>query len=207
MQNTVEVIDGPEAAASMLQSIRLRLLGAFREPASAAAVARRFDLPRQRLGHHVRALEDAGLLRQVGERRTGNFVERLLQSSARGYVIAPQALGEVGAGTGEVRDRFSCEYLLAAAAGILRQVASLRRLADRQGKRVPTLTLETEVNFRDPRAQAAFAEDLAGCLADLVARYHHDGDGRRFRFTIAGHPALGPVTDAPEENEDESQAH
>lgn len=207
MQSAVEVVHGAEAAASMLQPLRLKLLEEFREPESAAAVARRLDLPRQRIGHHVRALQDAGLLRQVGERRSGNFVERLLQSSARGYVIAPEALGRVGADAVQVRDRFSSEYLLAAAAGIVRQVGALRRLADRQDKRVPTLTLETELVFESPAAQAAFAEELAGCLADLVGRYHRDGEGRRFRFTIAGHPAGGSAADSLQEDEDEPPTH
>lgn len=205
MSETLGIIDAPDPASAMLQPIRLQLLEAFREPRSAAEAARLLEQPRQRIGHHVRALEEAGLLEQVGERRKGAFIERLLQSSARTYVVLPQALGALGADRGDVRDRFSSDYLLAAAAGILRDVAALRQLADKQGKRLATLAIEAEVNFATPQEQAAFAREAAECLAELAARYHHDGEGRRFRFTLAGHPAVRRSTpDSPEEETDDT---
>lgn len=185
----------------MLQPIRQRLLETFREPRSAAEAARILEQPRQRIGYHVRALEGAGLLEKVGERRSGNFVEKLLQSSARTYVIAPGALGMVGADRDAVRDRFSSDYLLAAAAGILRDVGELRTRADGEDKQLATLAIETEVAFATPEDQAAFAEELAETMADLAARYHTDGEGRRFRFTLAGHPAVDRPADSPERDD------
>lgn len=202
MQQSLGVIGSADPAASMLQPIRLRLLETFREPRSAAEAARLLDQPRQRLGHHVRALEQSGLLRQVGERRSGNFVERILQSSARSYVILPEALGAIGADRHDVQDRFASEYLLAAASGILRDVAALRARADREGKKLATLALETEVNFATPADQAAFAREAAECLADLAARYHTDGEGRRFRFTLAGLPAVRRSASPPESSDE-----
>ncbi len=84
---------GGREAGLMLHPVRMQVLEQFREPASAAEVARRLELPRQRVGHHVRLLQEHGLLLHVGERRKGNFLEQLLQANARAYVIAPQALG------------------------------------------------------------------------------------------------------------------
>jgi DNA-binding transcriptional ArsR family regulator len=198
MQANVQLVDTTETAAAMLHPVRGRLLEQFREPRSAAEVARNLDLPRQRIGHHVRALRDIGLLEKAGERRTGNFVEKLLQASARIYVIAPQALGELGTDAAALRDRFSSEYLAASAARTIRDLAALRQRAEREGKKVATMTLETEVHFAGTRQQAAFAEELGEALAALAAKYH-DGDsptGRRFRFTVGGYPA-NPSTDEP----------
>ena len=73
----------------------MQILKLLREPRSAASVARELELPRQRVTYHVRALEKSGLLRNVGERRRGNFVEQLVQATARYYLIAPQALGDL----------------------------------------------------------------------------------------------------------------
>lgn len=204
MQSTLLLVAAADAAVAMLDPVRRRLLEQFREPRSAAEVSRRLELPRQRVGHHVRLLRDRGLLQAAGERRTGNFVEQLLQTSARAYVIAPQALGELGKTPEEARDRFSSEYLAWSAARTLRDLTMLRQQADAEDKRVATLTLETEVCFADPRSQAAFAEELAEALAGLV-RKHHDADsptGRRYRFMVGGYPAC-PVPRAPHEEEEE----
>src|SRR5215471_1663063 len=96
VQAPVEVLDAAETAAAVLDPARLRILTALRDPDSSAGVARSLGLPRQRVGHHVRALEAAGLLTCVGERRKRNCVERLLQATARSYVLAPQLLGQLG---------------------------------------------------------------------------------------------------------------
>ena len=85
-QASLEVLDAPGPATAVLDPARRRILSVLREPDSSAGVARRLGLPRQRVGHHVRALEAAGLLTCVGERRKRNCVERLLQATARSYV-------------------------------------------------------------------------------------------------------------------------
>lgn len=187
----IGIIDRPEPAAALLQRpVRLRILERLREPDSATGVARTLGLPRQRINYHVRELEKEGLLREVGERKRGNCVERLVQATARRYLIAPQTLGELGADAGEVEDRFSTAYLLGAAARTIRDVGLLREAADRAGKRLPTLTAETEIRFRSPADQQAFAEEATIFLQEMAARFHdaEAPDGRAFRLTFTGHP-------------------
>lgn len=190
MQQDFALIHGAEQAAAALHPLRSQLLEQFREPHSAAEAARSLDVPRQRIGHHVRMLQQQGLLEQVGERRRGAFTERLLQTTARAWAISPRALGAIGMVPEEVRDRFSSEYLAVASARTLRDVGALREMADDQGKRLATLTLETEVRFATPADQAAFAEALTGAISELVARHHDEAAprGRSFRFMIGGHP-------------------
>jgi DNA-binding transcriptional ArsR family regulator len=129
MQRDFALIHSAEQAAAALHPLRSQLLEQFREPVSAAEAARRLDMPRQRIGHHIRLLQEQGLLAEVGERRQGAFTERLLQSSARARAISPQAQGAIGVAPEELRDRFPSEYLAAAAAGTLRDVGVLRELA------------------------------------------------------------------------------
>ena len=53
----IDVIADPAAAAAALDPIRGRLLAELAEPASAAGLAARLGLPRQKINYHLRALE------------------------------------------------------------------------------------------------------------------------------------------------------
>lgn len=193
-QAAVQVLDAAETAGAVLDPARLRILTALRDPDSSAGVARTLGLPRQRVGHHVRALEAAGLLACVGERKKRNCVERLLQATARSYVLAPQLLGQLGLSPDEARDRFSSTYLLAAANRVIQEVSALRPRAEAAGKKLATLTLQTEVRFASARSQNEFLEELLAAFSDLVARHHRPEavEGRTFRISLLGHPALPP---------------
>lgn len=94
-------------AGALLDEARLGLIRALGEGESAAGLARRLGLPRQRVNYHLRELERAGLVEAVGERRRGNCTERLLRPVARAFVLAPGVLGEGGGS--EVAVRFAGE--------------------------------------------------------------------------------------------------
>ncbi len=178
-QAPIEVVDAAGTASALIDPARIRILSALREPDSAAGVARALGLPRQRVGHHVRALEAAGLLTCVGERRKRNCVERLLRATARSYVLAPQLLGRLGMSSEEAQDRFSSTYLLAAATRVLQEVSTLRPRAEAAGKKLPTLTLQTEVRFASARSQSEFLEELLGTFSDVVERHHRPDAAER----------------------------
>lgn len=177
-------------AAALLDDTRLAILGCLREPGSAASVAARLGAPRQRIGYHVRELERAGLVTPVTERAHGGLVERLLQASAAGYVLAPQALGPVAADPLAVADRLSTHYQLAVASRIVHDLAELRIRAERTRKSVPTLTIDTRVRLPSADAQHAFATDLANAVAQVVEKYHDERSpgGRTFACAVTVHP-------------------
>jgi len=187
----LDVISSPGRAAMLLDPLRLQLLEGLREPDSAAGLARRLRLPRQRVNYHLRELEKQRLVELVGRRRRGNCTARLLRATARAFVISPKALGGIGADPAEVKDRFSAAYLLAVASRTLRDVGELDERAQKTGKRLATLTIESEVRFASAEARAAFAQELTAAMARLSARYHDEKApaGRTFRFVVAGHPA------------------
>src|SRR4051794_31240407 len=89
----VEVIEEPGAAVVALEPIRSRLLAELAEPASAAVLAARLGIPRQKINYHLHALEAHQLVQPSGERRWGGLTERLLVASASSYVVSPGALG------------------------------------------------------------------------------------------------------------------
>jgi DNA-binding transcriptional ArsR family regulator len=195
----VAVIDDPAAAEVSLDPVRARLLAELAEPASATMLAARVGLPRQKVNYHLRALERHRLVELVEERRKGNFTERVLRATAASYVISPAALGAVEPDPGRAPDRVSAAWLLAVASRLVRDVGDLIGGAARARQRVATFALDGEVRFASAAERAAFAEELAGVIAGLVARYHdpHAPRGRDHRLVVALHPSITSPTKEP----------
>jgi DNA-binding transcriptional ArsR family regulator len=183
----VEVIEDPAAAVVALDPIRARLLSELVEPASAATLAARLGIARQKVNYHLRALELHGLVELAEERRHGGITERLLRATAASYVVSPAAVDEGAADPATSRDRASARYLVALAGRIVREVGQLARRAETSRKRLPTLAIDTEIGFDSAEDRARFAEELTEAVLHLTARYHHD-DGRPHRFVVAVHP-------------------
>jgi DNA-binding transcriptional ArsR family regulator len=197
MQADLIVLESSVQAVALLDPARAQLLEHLRDPDSAAGAARALGLPRQRIGYHLRELERAGLLQLVGERRQRNCVERLFQATARRYVIGPSAVPGAPPAD-DLRDRFSSEYLVAAAARLIQDVGALQRLARAADTDLPTLTIDADIRFASPEASHAFATELARSIATLVDKYHDESapHGRRFRVVAAAHPSL-PAASGP----------
>jgi hypothetical protein len=149
---------------------------------------------RQKLNYHVRVLEDLGLLRLVELRQRRGCQERLLQTSARTLVVAPEVLGDVATEPEERQDRFSSAYLVRTAAQLMGDVAALREGAREAGQRLATVTQETEIHFRSPADMRAFTEKLTAAISELVAEYDRPDDpgGRPYRLILGMHPRRDP---------------
>ena len=186
----VQVIDDPASAAVALDPARSRLLAELAEPASAAALATRLGIPRQKLNYHLRTLEHHKLVRVAEKRKWGGLTERLLVATATSYVVSPAAMGDVAADPGRSADRLSASYLIALAARIVREVGGLLRRAQETEKRLATLAIDTAIRFRSPDERAEFTRELTASITQLVARYH-DADapgGRPHRLVLVAHP-------------------
>ena len=196
LADSLQVIHQPEAVAAALRGTRRTLLTALAEPDSAAGLARRLGLPRQRLNYHLKALERCGLLECVEERRKGNCTERVLRATARAFVISPDALGAAASTVDTAGNRLSASYVVAVAARAISEVSALDARARAEDKRIATLTLDSEVRFASAEARTAFTNELTTTLAELVAKYHDESAprGRRFRLVTIAHPT--PSVDA-----------
>ncbi len=201
----VDVIDEPGAATIALDPVRSRLLAELVEPASAASLAARLGLARQKVNYHLRSLESHGLLRVAEERRWGGLTERLLVATASSYVVSPNALGPVGADPERSTDRLSASYLIALAARIIRELSLLLRRSRETNKGVATLAIDTEVRFRSAGDRAAFTGELTRAMTSLVARYHDAAapGGRSHRVVLVAHPL--PDTNSTKEKHERSE--
>jgi DNA-binding transcriptional ArsR family regulator len=189
----LDVISDPAVALVVLEPVRARVLASLSEPGSASTVAAALGEPRQKVNYHVRMLEEHGLVRFVEERARRGLTERVVQASARSYVLSPSVLG-TNASDPERTDRLSSSYLIAIAARMVREVADLMRGAERAGKPLATLTIDTEIRFASAADRAAFTAELGSHVASLVARYHDQtaAGGRWHRLVVAAHPRPTP---------------
>ncbi|HET6363232.1 MAG TPA: helix-turn-helix domain-containing protein [Gemmatimonadota bacterium] len=190
--DSLHVVADPARAARALSPIRRQALAALGEaPDSATGLADRLGTSRQLLNYHLRELEKAGFLELVEERRKGNCTERVMRAKARHWLIDPGALASLADAPLPPADRFSAAYLMALAARAIREVAGLIGKAAGARKRLATMAIDAEVTLARPSDFPAFAEDLAGAIGEVIARYN-DGTtsrGRRFRIAVGTWPA------------------
>lgn len=186
----IQVIEDPAAAAIALEPMRSRLLSELAAPASAASLAARVGVTRQKINYHLNALQTHGLVRLAEERKWGGLTERLLVATAASYVISPGALGPIAADPSREVDRLSASYLIALGARVVREVGELVSRAKETSKRLATLAVDAEVRFRSPNDRAAFTSELAEAIRTLVSKYHDESapDGRLHRLVVLAHP-------------------
>jgi DNA-binding transcriptional ArsR family regulator len=176
--------------------LRLAILRAAAEPRSATEIAAGLGLPRQRVNYHIGRLRRAGFLVPGERRRRRGLFEQRYTASARAYVVAPEALGPVAARADEVEDRMSAEYLLALAAQTQGDLGQALADAARQGKRVATLSISTDVRFTSPEQRARFARALQKAITRVVGRHTSPSNtaegapaaGRLFRLVVGCYP-------------------
>jgi DNA-binding transcriptional ArsR family regulator len=178
----------------------LRLLHLLEQPQSAPQLAKATGMPRQRVLYHLRKLEAQQLVEAQEHGSVGRRIDRSYVRTATSYAIAPKTLGGVAVDPRAFADAFSSAYLSAVAGRALNDLAALGRAAAARGKRVPTLTLETDVRFATPADQRRFADELTAALTALAAKYHHPDTplGRTFRVIACGYPAVPSRSAEPE---------
>ena len=185
MVRDIEVIEEPAAAVVALDPMRARLLAELREPASAATLAARVGLTRQKVNYHLRQLEAHGLV-EVAETRTwGGLTERLLVATAAGFVVAPAPVGAPAR-----TNPLSAAYLIALAARMVREVGGMAKKAADKGKALPVFALDTEIRFATPSDRAAFADELVAAISRVAAKFHDEQapGGRWQRLVLGVHP-------------------
>lgn len=208
----VAVIEEPAAAEASLDPIRSRILAALSEPGSAAMLAGRLGLPRQKVNYHLKELERHGLVELTVERRKGNVTERVYQATAASYVISPSALGAVSPDPARAPDQLSARWLLALGSRLVQEVGALLTGAQRAQRRVATFGIDAEIRFASASDRAAFTQELAQAVTTLVGRYHDESapGGRDHRVIVGLHqiptarPAATervPDTETPAEQE------
>ena len=191
-------------AAALLHPLRLRILESLREPDSAAGVARRLRISRQKVNYHMRELARTHFLERAGQRRRRNMIERRYRTTAQGYILSPELLGRLGLSLPQMEDAFSAAYLLGFLALAQSELGRASREAAEQGKRLTTLSVTSELRFESAEQRARFADKLRTAVIETIGRYASPftlddgspGNGRPYRLV------LGCYSIPPQSNED-----
>lgn len=178
-----------EEAGALASPLRRQMLERLQQPTSASALARELGMSRQRVGYHMRELQRQGFIEPAGERPVRGLKEKLFRARAVTWVLDPQSLDQPEQEAG-LRDRFSWSTLMDLTGRMLKDLTRLRKGADRAGKRLATLSIETEIAFADPASRQAFSEELTDTVNRLVARYNQSDspNARAFRLVLGAYP-------------------
>lgn len=187
-------LDDPVAIAAATHPVRAAILDAMREPSTAAAVARLIGQTRQNVAYHVRELEKAGLLRHVGQRQNGNFLEQAYVAVADALVISPTSTwGDPRPRTQALADQLGLARLFTAGERLQQDCALLLDRAAFDGDEIPSASVTSDIRFDSEGARAAFLRDYVDALAAL-ARKHGSGTGTGtpYRLLLAAYPNPRP---------------
>jgi DNA-binding transcriptional ArsR family regulator len=205
--HAIECVDDPSRAGVLLAPLRAEIAHQLASPASATEVADRLGLPRQKVNYHVRQLADAGFLRRAGQRRKRNMIEQRWVATARSYLLTPEVVPPLQPRTQSISDRLSADYLLALAGQIESELGTARREADRQGKRLSTLSIDGEIAFESAGQRAAFTQALQQAVTAVVREFSTAPGrpkSRQFRLVVGCYPlaagAESTARDLPNEH-------
>jgi DNA-binding transcriptional ArsR family regulator len=183
----VEVLDDADRVAALAHPLRVAILEALREPNSASGVARAISETRQKTNYHVKALLDAGLLKAVGERRRGNFVEQLYQSVAPTFLVAPAIAWSDDRRDVALRAQLPLEHLVRVGERLQRDAIGLLDRAAFDGDDIAAAAVEAEVRFADETVRAAFLGEYLAAVEPLLKKYG-SRRGDRYRVALAVYP-------------------
>ena len=192
-QRRVAVVEDLEAVQVLGHPLRVRILAALREPASAAAVARSVGEARQKVNYHLKELERVGLIRAVSQRAVGNLIETLFQAVASSFVFGDEALWTDRRRAQAMSEQQSLERLVDVGRRLHRDAAGLLDRAAFDGEQVASAALEVEVRLSDEIQRASFMRDVIKALRPVLDRYGAKR-GSRYRVAIAAYPDPGEGT-------------
>ncbi len=187
MDTRVHLVDEPEALQALAHPMRVRVLEALRTPGSAAAAARAVGQPRQNISYHLKELARVGLVRKVGERRNGNFIETLFQSVASTIVVSPRAAWSDPRRAEALREQMSLENLILVGERLGRDAAALLDRAAFDGEQIASAAVDAEVHFADDEDRAAFMREYLAAIGPLLRKYAEPA-GTPYRVVLAAYP-------------------
>jgi len=186
-------IEGVDQAVELLKPIRIELLKWMGEPRTCPELAEFFHESPQKIYYHVKALEKAGLVEKVEERRVRGVVEGYYQAKARSYWLAPTLVGQIG-GAQTTQDQTSLRFLLTLAEEVQDDIGHLGNRSE-AGEEVPSLGLSAYIYLPNGERRTEFLEDVQAMFQTLARKYGIPADnqpgeteGKSFRLILAVYP-------------------
>jgi len=192
MQEVLYIEDVDQAAA-LLKPQRIEMLKLMDHPRTCLELGKIFGETPQKINYHIKALQNAGLVEQVGERRVRGTVEGSYQARARSYWLASDLVGQIG-GAAIAQDQASLRHLLSLTEEMRGDIG---HLAQQVGREIPSLGLSLHVELNDESRRADFMADVQHMAQLLAHKYgattaEDENDAQpsrpRFRLVLACYP-------------------
>jgi DNA-binding transcriptional ArsR family regulator len=192
MQEVLYIEDVDQAAA-LLKPQRIEMLKLMDHPRTCLELGNIFGETPQKINYHIKALQNAGLVEQVGERRVRGTVESSYQARARSYWLASDLVGQIG-GAAIAQDQASLRHLLSLTEEMRGDIG---HLAQQVGREIPSLGLSLHVELDDESRRADFMADVQQMAQILARKYgatagEDENDAQpsrpRFRLVLACYP-------------------
>lgn len=176
MQEVLYIEDVDQAAA-LLKPQRIEMLKLMDHPRTCLELGNIFGETPQKIYYHIKALQNAGLVEQVGERRVRGTVEGSYQARARSYWLASDLVGQIG-GAAIAQDQASLRHLLSLTEEMRGDIG---HLAQQVGREIPSLGLSLHVELNNESRRADFMADVQKMAQILAHKYGatagNDGSG------------------------------
>ena len=181
-------IDDLDTAAALLKPARLSVLRGMADPTTCTELAQALGSTPQKVHYHVKALEHAGVLEKVAERKVRGIHEGIYRATARSYWLSPHlVVGRVGAR--RTRDQASLGYLISLAEEVQEDVGRLAASHD-VDEHIPSLGLAAHIDLRDAATREEFMHAVTEMFQALAERFASPTDtpGSPFRLALACYP-------------------
>ncbi|MCC7479418.1 helix-turn-helix transcriptional regulator [bacterium] len=175
-------------ARALLQPLRIELLRLLAQPHGIRELAQALGATPQKVHYHLKALEAAGLVRIVSQRRVRALTESIYQAVAESFAPGPELLAMLG-GRRASRDQLSKGYLLALAEDLVADAAQLALSFEGEEQEHPTLSITAQLALADPQRRQAFLAELQAVLQVLAEKYSDPGAAEGAE--AGGAPAAG----------------
>jgi DNA-binding transcriptional ArsR family regulator len=162
-------IEDVEQAMTLLKPLRLEILRRLDSPRTCPELAAEFEESAQKIYYHIKALQEAGLVDKVAEKRVRGTVEGHYQAKARSYWLAPKLVGAVG-GARHARDQASLRVLLQLAEDVIEDTGKLGSVSE-AGQHVPSLSLSAQIHLADSAQRSEFLQELQTTFQSLAMKY------------------------------------
>ena len=197
-QAAVAEIVTVEQLAALVHPVRRQMLAELAEPASPSEAAKRLGIAAQIANYHVRALEAAGLVRQVETRQVRNLLEHRFRAVARSFTLST-ALPLTDAQRRRLQSDVALQQLVQAGDAIRQDALRLLETPAPGGHNA--VAMELDVELPNEADREAFVRALSEAIRTAAAPFRGAGKrgGRRSRYRthVAIYPAAAP--DAPPE--------
>ncbi|MCI0713854.1 MAG: helix-turn-helix domain-containing protein [Chloroflexi bacterium] len=185
----VHFIEDIDSAVALLKPQRIEIMQQLDRPRTCPDLADYFGESAQKIYYHIKALEKAGLVEKVDEKRVRGTVEGHYQAVARSYWLAPQLVGRIG-DEKTASDQVSLRMILQLAEEVQTDLGKLGTHSA-VGEEIPSLSMSGYIHLPDAARRAEFLAELQATFQSLAAKYGltESGDSSaNFRLILMCYP-------------------